>query len=424
MNEERNEGHNEAPSQELRDELSSAIEANDAVAVEKLLLAETRLANADLRKVEDRNVFSNGHPLYRASERNFEKLVELLLKFGSDADAPGPDPDDRPVHGMPLHFAAAEHQNYRLAHVLLDHGATPNSYPNCDKATIERMFYHARDASMSDFAVRRAFAPFLPDQAELESQTFGEVVGTDAAEAVKLYARMVDLGAQTPLVVLVREAFHDLAMEIVDHSHSKDGTPHDHPNSTVRNNIAGAARWYGYPALVKRLMKHSSYRYSYDDAISTIGVAIASHNRDGSYAEYREIILLQLEAIKSHGDLEKAQQDAEFKPHFHLATDFTWHENYGYRAAIAEPECYVDLAELFVSWGIEDIEHRDPQTDHSPLSAAVKRGHHPGIATYIRWLLERGADLRKSAPSSVNPIAIAKEKSLEEIHELLTSYDA
>ena len=54
-----------------------------------------------------------------------------------------------------------------------------------------------------------------------------------------------------------------------------------------------------------------------------------------------------------------------------------------------------DQAELFVLWGFDNIEHRDPKSGHSPLSAAVNRGHHPGIATYIRWLLKRGADLRE-----------------------------
>lgn len=419
-----NTNSNEVPTQDIRDQLAAAIEANDIVAAEKLLISEPLLANADLRESKDRNGFSHGHPLHQACEHNYEKLAELLLKHGSHADAPGTDPEDRPVHGMPLHLTAAEHQNYRLANILFDHGATPNSYPNCDKATIERMFYQAREAGMSDSIVRRAFARFLPDQHELESQTVADLAGADAAEAIKLFARMVDLGAQPPFTALVREGFDDLVIEIVDHSHDKDGTPHDHPNSKVLNNIAGASRWYGYPKLVRRLMDHPSYQYSYEDAISTIGTAIGSHNRDGAYSEYREIILMQLKALKSHGDLEKAQQDPEFKPLYQIATDFTWHSNYGYRAAIAEPECYLDLAELFDSWGLDDIEHRDPKTNHSPLSAAVKRGRHPGITTYIRWLLEKGADLRESDPDEVNPKKIARERELDGIPELLESFGA
>ena len=105
-----------------------------------------------------------------------------------------------------------------------------------------------------------------------------------------------------------------------------------------------------------------------------------------------------------------------------MAGHFTWHNNYGYRAETAKPECYIDLAELFVAWGFDDIDYRDPKSGHSPLSAAVKRGNQPGITTYIRWLLEKGADLRKSDPDETNPMAIALQKEISEIRELLESY--
>ena len=233
---------------------------------------------------------------------------------------------------------------------------------------------------------------------------------------------MVDLGGQPPFTALVREGFHDLLFEIIEHSQDSDGTPHDHPNSKVLDNIAGAARWYGYPQLVRRLMEHSSYQYDYGNTLSTISVAIGSHNRDGDYSKYREIIVMQLEALKKHGDLERAQKDPDFKPIYQLGTDFTWHENYGYRAEIAKPECYIDLAELLVSWGFDDIDFRDAKTSHSPLTAAVKRGHHPGIATYVQWLLDKGADLRESDVDEVNPLSIAKEKGLSEIQQILQKH--
>ena len=115
-------------------------------------------------------------------------------------------------------------------------------------------------------------------------------------------------------------------------------------------------------------------RFVYQSALDTIGVSISSHNRDGCYQEYREIIVMQLEWLKSRDEVAKAQADSAFQPLYQIATSFTWHNNYGYRAAIAKPECYIDLAELFVSLGFTGIEHRDKKTGHSPLSAAVKRG--------------------------------------------------
>lgn len=412
----------ELPTQELRDQFAAAIEASDTAAATRLLVDEPLLANADLRIAEHRNHFTNGFPLFRACQHNREQLAELLLQHGAHPDAPGSNPDDQPELGQPLHYAAAEHRNYRLAHVLLDQGATPNSYPNCDKATIERMFYQACEAGLSDSIVRRAYARFLPDREKLESETVTEFVGAEAEEAIRLFARMVDLGGRPPLCAILREGFDELVMEIVLHSQNEDGTPHDHPNSTVFNNAFGAARWYGYPKLIRRFMDHGGDDLDYESAIKTISVAIGSHNRDGGYPEYREIIVMQLEHLNSNGELEKAQKDPDVQPLYQIATDFTWHDNYGYRADIAKPECYIDLVELFVSWGLGDINHRDPKTGHSPLSAAVKRGHHPGITTYIGWLLDHGADLRESDPDEVNPKAIAVEKGHDEIRLMLENF--
>ncbi|MGI9516115.1 MAG: ankyrin repeat domain-containing protein [Pirellulaceae bacterium] len=411
----------ESPAQELREQFAAAVQAGDIAAATGLLVAEPQLANADLRAAEHRDHFTNGYPLFRACQHNHDQLVELLLEQGAHPDAPGNNPDDQPELGMPLHWAAVEHRNYRLANLLLDHGATPNGYPNCDHATIERMFYQAREAGVSDSIVRRAYARFLPDRTELESHNVADRIGTDAAESIRLFARMVDLGGQPPICAIVRDGFHDMVMEIVEHSHNIDGTPHDHPHSSVFNNAFGASRWYGYPKMVRRLMERYPEMFDYESAIATIGVAIGSHNRDGGYPEYREIIVMQLEYLNARGDIEAVQEDPNFKPLYQMATDFTWHSNYGHRADIAKPECYIDLAELFVSWGFNDINFRDPKTGHSPLSAAVKRGHHPGIATYIRWLLDHGADLRESDPDEVNPKAIALDKGFDEVRQLLQS---
>lgn len=89
---------------------------------------------------------------------------------------------------------------------------------------------------------------------------------------------------------------------------------------TAPSNISGAARWYGHPALVHRLIEHSNYRYNYESVIDTIDVAIGGHNRGGGYSEYSETVVMQLEQLKAQGDLEKAKKGSRLPtavPHGH-----------------------------------------------------------------------------------------------------------
>ena len=408
----------ELPPQSTRDQFAAAIEAGDSATVRQMLQQKPALANTDLRPPERRDQFTRGLPLHRACERGHEELAELLLDHGAHPDCPGSNPDDQPEFGIPLH-AAVDQRNYRLASLLLDRGASPNGYPNCDKSTMERIFYQAREAGVSDAIIRRSYAKYLPDREQLESVTAQELLDADPAEPIVILARMLDAGGQPPFCALVREGLHELVMELVEHSVDADGTPHDHPNSTVLDNVSGAARWYGYPRLVRRLMDRFPQRVDYESAIGTIGVAIGSHNRDGGYAEYREIIVMQLDALKSLGHLPEAREDPDFKPIYQIATDFCWHANYGYKADIVKPECYIDLAELFVSWGFNDVSYVDPKSNHSPLTAAIGRGKHPGIHVFIQWLVERGADLRESETDNRNPLAMARERGFDGIVRLL-----
>ncbi len=401
-----------------------AVNSGDVENVEALLKSDSTLASMRFPTHNRLFYLTDGFPLHAATRGRYWELAKLLLDHGADPDAKR-DVEEIGEHrelGMPLQYAV-ENGNYEFANHLLDRGASPSGHPYCAMATIEFMFYAAQEADVPDSVVRRAFAKFLPDRESLESRSIAELIGAEAPESVKLFARMADLGGQPPFSALVRGGFDDLAIEVISHAHDQQGTMHDYPNSTVFNNVFGAARWFGYPKLVRRIMDHPIFSYSYESAIETIGVAIGSHNRDGDYSQYRQIIVMQLEALKTNGDLEKAQDDPGFNPLFHMATDFTWHGNYGYRAEIAPPECYVDLADLFVEWGFNEIEYRSDK-GHSALSAAVDRGSHPGVAVYVRWLVENGADIRKLDPDEVNPISIAKEKGLDEIREILESFSS
>ena len=412
----------ETPSQAVRDQFAKAIDSNDTATATELLAKHPLLANADLRPAKQRDHFPTGLPLFRACQKNATELAVILLEHDANPDAPGSNPDDQPEFSMPLHFAALDHNNHDLANLLLDYGANPNGFPYCSQSTIEKTFYRAReDGPQLDWnaIVRKAFASYLPSGTAHSDETQFEHLEESTAESVRLFARMIDHGAQVPFVALVRTGFNDLLCEIVMHCPDANGTPHDHPNSTVLDNIFGASRWYGYPNLHRRILKSYPDRIQYSAHLDTILIAISSHNRDGDYQAYREIIVMHLERLKVKGELQRARNDPNFKPLLKMATDFIWHDNYGYRAEIAKPECYVDLADLFVDWGFSDINFVDPKTGHSPLSAAVMRGHHPGILAYIKWLLSNGADVRAEAPVELNPLKVAIEKGHQGIAQLL-----
>lgn len=393
----------------------NAIQSHDLGRVTKMVSMDPSLAKEDIRVPRDRDANTDWFPLTVACSKGHFEIAELLLEHGADPDAKSASEDRREL-GIPLHHAVCQ-DNFPLANLLLDHGATANGYPNCDQATIERLFYKAQKAGLSDELVRRAYRHYLPagSTSDLSMQADDK-----APEVIKLFVRFLKLGGQPPFSALVRGGYHPLAEEILMCSPDKPGTPHDYPRSSTFNNIFGNARWFGYPKLVRRARELAPERFDAQSARDTIGVAIASHNRDGSYADYREIICDQLEYIKSISKLEKTLKDPEFKPLHKMATDFCWHSNYGYKAEIVKPECYIDLAELFMGYGFKDLNYRDSKRNHTPLAAAVSRGHHPGIKTYIKFLIEQGADLCQDDPAESNPLLIAKEKGFVEIEAMLS----
>lgn len=251
-------------------------------------------------------------------------MIELLLDHDADPNAAGNNPNDPPEFGLPL-CLAIDAEDHALVNLLLDRGASPGVFPYCSQSAIEVCFYKARSEGMDDAIVRRSYSKYLPDAEQLNSKSVGEMVGEAAGENVKTFARLVDLGGQLPFLAIVRDGSHDLAMEIIENSAGDDWTPQDFPHSTVLNNIFGSSRWFGYPKLLRRIMEHVGEDYEYDSALQTIEVAIGSHNRDGNDQAYREIIVMQLEYLKSSGQLEKASNESQFKPLHKIATDFTWH---------------------------------------------------------------------------------------------------
>ena len=391
----------------VREYFHAALLEGDIARVDEMLQKTPLLANSDLRSVEARDEFTDGYPLVIACRLEDTAMATTLLEAGAEPDAPSTSASAPPEHGMPLYLAVFQ-QNYPLANMLLDRGADPNGYPYCNQSTMEIAFYAARQQGISGRMLRRSCSEWLPDKDVLRRDSARSLLVGAPSDSVRLFARLIDEGGVMAMSAVLREGGHELLAEIVAHSADAPGSRHDHPPSTTFNGVLGAARWHGYPAMVRHLMSEYPERFDYPTLIETIHCAIVSHNRDGTYWDYREIIELQLERLASRGEIVKAQSDPSFNPIFDMAEGFTWHNNYGFKAPIAAPECYIDLAELFDSYGLCDVNYRDPSSDHSPLTAAVSRASHPGIRIFVRWLLDRGADRRVDAADEVNPLQIAK----------------
>ena len=396
--------------------LRTAILNNNLDDVKEIIEWDTNLLNTDLRPEPDE--FTNGYPLVIAAERNFTDIAKFLLSKGADPDSRSTLGVNPPEFGLGLYHAVLN-ENYTLANSFLDYGADPNSFPYCNQSTIEVCFYAARKEGISAQAIRHAYARWLPDSQEKPNVKVADLIGDNRHDVVAIFARLVDLGGIPQLGALVREGQDSLVYDILRHSAYKDGSPHDHPNATVLENIVGSARWHGYPEILIEIMEKYPIYFDYSVIIETIECAIHSHNRDGDFKDYRRIISRQLKELVDKGLMKKAIADAGFNPIYTMATGFIWHENYGYRASIADPECYINLGELFWSYELVDVNSRPPNCTDTPLTAAIRRGNHPGISVFIEWLLQKGANSEIKCRNGRKPIEIAEEMNNQEIVRIL-----
>ena len=396
--------------------LRTAILNNNLDDVKEIIEWDTNLLNTDLRPEPDE--FTNGYPLVIAAERNFTDIAKFLLSRGADPDSRSTLGVNPPEFGLGLYHAVLN-ENYTLANSFLDYGADPNSFPYCNQSTIEVCFYAARKEGISAQAIRHAYARWLPDSQEKPNVKVADLIGDNRHDVVAIFARLVDLGGIPQLGALVREKQDSLVYDILRHSAYKDGSPHDHPKATVLENIVGSARWHGYPEILIEIMEKYPKYFDYSVIIETIECAIHSHNRDGDYKDYRRIISRQLKELDDKGLMKKAINDAEFNPIYTMATGFIWHENYGYRAKISDPECYIDLAELFLSYGLANVNFQDSKSGETPLIAAIKRGNHPGISVFIKWLLKNGADINVGFINVRKALEVAEEMGFLNIVQML-----
>ncbi len=365
-----------------------AVCADDLSLVTTLLDQDASLAGADCRAAEQQDPHTNGFPIVQAAKNGNLEMVELLLQMGADPDARSPSEDQREL-GIPI-LAAIENQDYDLANLLLDQGASVHGYPYCARPTIETLYYQALDAGASPDIVCAGFEHLLGADATAGIQL--PEVSNDTPEPIKLYTRFLELGGQPNLVSLLRSERLTMLEKLLRTCPNQPAPALDYPAESVFNSIVHSASWFGYPKVIQLAMEICPDSYNAEVARRAIGSAIISHNRDGSWQEYLELIKSQLDYLDEIGELDSLRASDEFQPIFMLAEHYCWPRNYGYRAGVSSPEGMVAIAQLLLDYGFDGVNYRDPKSNHTPLSMVRSRAGHPGMEEFAEFLLDQGAE--------------------------------
>lgn len=390
-----------------------AVVAGDLLAVREILSQQPWLASADCRAAAQRDPHTNGFPLVQAAKGGNVELARVLLQHNADVNARSPAADQREF-GMPI-ILAFDRQNYELITLLLDRGASVHAFPYCDICLADRVYIAAREhrgeskliSQLVRLSMNCYLAPNQSTQAGIEALG---VLSRNAPESINLFARILFQGGQPTLGELVRQGERQLLEELLQTCPEKPGTQFDYPGGNIFQNICGAASWHGYPEILTLCMSICPQLYGYRAAKDAIHSATISHNRDGSYQDYRTLIEGQLRYLQERGELAQLRDgDDPFKAHSTLAANFCWPRNYGFRAEISTAKNLIDLAELFIEYGFNDFNFRDPKTGRTPLAICASRGTHPGMLEYAKFLIDHGADGCSQDPPESNPLALAKQ---------------
>ena len=374
--------------EETKSTFWQAVNDGDTEKAKSLLAQDRSLAGLDFRPTNEQDPLTDGFPLVVACEKGNYALAKLLLEHGADVNAKSPT-EEQQEFGMPLHLAVAD-GHYKIANLLLDHDASLHGHGWCTAATFEQVYDAAVQEGGNPNLVWRAFSRYLDDDV-IQTGLAGASVDEDSPDVVRLFDRMLSLGAEPSHSMIVRAERHALIRELLQTRPTSDGSRHDHPRGTVFHDISGAASWYGYPKTIKMCMEECPHLYSADIAKRVIDRAIRSHNRDGSWQEYRDMIKSQLNFLKDTGELD-AWRDEGFNPIFALAHNYCWPNNYGFKAGVSTPEGLLAIAQMFLDYGFE-VDIRDAESGKHAIEEAIEREvkGHPGMKEYIAFLKENGA---------------------------------
>ena len=354
-----------------------AVQQNDLVKVKQLITRSPILANLDLRAAGDQDPHTNGFPLVQACKHGYAELAQILLESGADPNARSPSTDQREF-GLPLCLAVSN-QRYDLAHLLLDWGASTHAYPYCDQPMIEQLFYQARQAGVDSASIRIGFERLIPHQVVEIPRDFDQ-------EVIRLYYRVLKIGVEPPISLLVRDENMPIINELLSTCPQDQSPKLSYPQGSILATLIHNASWYGYPQVMDVCMRLCPDLFSFAYAKQVILNGITSHNRDGHPDDYLQIVKGQLEYILISGKMEALQKDQLFNPFYELAAHFCWHHNYGYKAPPSKGEDMIRMAELFLSFGFDGLGRRHPKYQDTPLEKARTRINHPGMSDYVSFL--------------------------------------
>ena len=303
-------------------------------------------------------------------------MAKLLLEHGADVDAKSPTERQKEL-GMPIWWAV-DHRNYSLANLLLDHGASVNAYAWANATMVDRLYEYAVKDGAPVEVIRKGFSRYLGKSEECP-------VSPDSPESVKLLDRVLALGGQPAFTAIVEAEYYELVEELLRICPEMAGTKHDAPKGTVFENLCNASSWLGRPKVMDMAMSHCPQLHTPELALRAIGRAIVSHNRFGSVDDYHRLIETQLKHLKDEGVLPSVIKDGSFLPHHKMAKDYLWPNHYGYGESRSSVESMIELTELLIQFGFDDLHCADAD-GKTPLMLAEEREGHAGMAEYVAFL--------------------------------------
>ena len=370
------------------DEFWNAVVNDDIDHVKKMLETDQSLAG---RNFDPGSLHSHSFPLVQACKNGNLELMKVLIDAGADPNADThADPnarlksEERLMFGMPL-IHAMDAGRMDIINFLLDKGASVDAHPNCDRDFATRVYADATAAGAPSEMIMQGFV-FLDNEQKTASQLN---TNSNTPEMVKLFQRILTLGAKPRMMEMIRNQHYDAIEAVLRNDPGAESSPGDWIGATKHEAILYSAAWYGDPKTMELCFDVCGDRHTTYAAAHCIFKAIESHNRDGNFADYRRIIKMNLEYLKKHDTMQKALNEYDwFNPLFSLSTSFFHNNNYGHRCTVPNTiDDLLNLAKLFIEYGC-DVNERLSESDATPLSTAIEKGHEP----YVEFLKKHGAN--------------------------------